>query len=149
MPKPKFIGAEHVREVDLTQGVEILDTNKTLFVAALNEHAGEDSQPVACKTMEEIFSTFQPKAEVSITDAEGNSKDATLRFQQVSDFSPDAVIDQSEDLKAIQQELLLLKDMLQQLRKNNQLRKTIDSENREILVQGIKAARGVLEETAS
>lgn len=141
MPKPRFIGAEHVRETDLTMGVEILDTNKTLFVAALNERAGEDPQPISCRTIEEVFSTFQPKMEVAVTDEEGNSADETLAFKQVADFAPEEVIAQSPSLKALHQELLLLKDMLQQLRKNTTLRKTIDSPSREVLIRGIRAAR--------
>ncbi len=140
MPKQRFIGAEHVREVDLTMGVEILDTNKTLFVSALNEKAGEDPQPVSCKTIEEVFERFQPKMEVPVTDEEGSTTEEELEFKQVSDFTPDAVITQSTQLRAVQQELLLLKDMLQQLRKNTPLRKAIDSSDRETLIRGLQEA---------
>jgi predicted component of type VI protein secretion system len=144
VPKQKFIGAEHVREVDLTMGVEILDTNKTLFVAAMNDQAGDNPQPIQCKTMSEVFNTFRPQAEISVETEDGSTADADIKFNRVSDFLPENVIAQSAALKAMNTELLLLKDLMNQLRNNKSLRKAVDSPDREVLIKGIQAARAAI-----
>jgi len=144
VPKQKFIGAQHEREADLTMGVEILDTNKTLFVAAMNEQAGENPEPIQCRTMSEVFETFKPKVEISVEDEEGANSDAEIKFNRVADFLPESVIDQSPQLKAQHTELLLLKDLMNQLRNNKSLRKAVDSPDREVLIKGIQAARAAI-----
>jgi len=150
VPKQKFIGAEHVREVDLTMGVEILDTNKTLFVAAMNDQAGENPQPIECKTMADVFNTFRPKVDISVETPDGSTSDAEIRFNRVADFNPQSVIDQSPALKSMHTELLLLKDLMNQLRNNKSLRKAVDTPaEREILIKGIQAARAAIGASAS
>ena len=141
MPK-KFIGAEHVREKDLTLGVEVLDTNKTLFVAPLNGEAGDDTKPVECRTMGDVFTQFRPGVEVSVTGEDGTPVQDEILFEQVSDFLPESVIAQSPTLKSLHTEMLLLKDMLFQLRNNQTLRRAVDTPaEREVLVKGLRAAR--------
>ncbi len=125
-------------------GVEILDTNKTLFVAPLNEEAGENPQPVQCKTMSEVFTNFRPKVDISVEGEDGATSEAEVRFNRIMDFLPESVIAQSPALKAMHTELLLLKDLMNQLRNNKSLRKAVDSPDREILVKGIQAARAAI-----
>ncbi len=144
MAKERFIGAQHQRENDLTMGVEILDTNKTLFVAAMNENAGENPQPVECKTMADVFNTFRPKVEISVESPDGSTSDQEIKFERMADYTPDAVIAQSPALKAMQTELLLLKDLMNQLRNNRSLLKAVDSPDKEALVKGIQAARAAI-----
>jgi predicted component of type VI protein secretion system len=144
-PKKKFIGAEHVREESLTMGVEVLKTDKTLFVAPMNDEAGENPQPIQCRTISEVFDTFRPKAEISVEAEDGSTSDDEIRFERVADFLPDSVIAQSPTLKAIQTELVVLKDLLNQLRNNKTLRRAVDSpQEREILVKGMQHARAAL-----
>ena len=149
MPERKFIGAEQVRDNDLTMGVQVLKTDKTLFVAPMNDEAGENPQPVQCKTMSEVFANFRPKADISVEAEDGSTSDAEIRFERINDFLPDSVIAQSPTLKAIQTELAVLKDLLSQLRNNNTLRRGVDSaEERQALVKGLQiglAALGVKE----
>ena len=144
MPKQKFIGAQHEREADLTMGVEILDTNKTLFVAAMNDQAGENPEPIQCRTMSEVFDTFKPKAEISVESEDGATSDAEIKFNRVGDFLPESVIEQSPALRAQHTELLLLKDLMNQLRNNKSLRKAVDSPDRDVLIKGIQAARAAI-----
>jgi len=144
VPKQKFIGAQHEREADLTMGVEILDTNKTLFVAAMNDQAGENPEPIQCRTMSEVFDTFKPKAEISVEGEDGSTSDAEIKFNRVGDFLPASVIEQSPELRAQHTELLLLKDLMNQLRNNKSLRKAVDSPDRDVLIKGIQAARAAI-----
>jgi predicted component of type VI protein secretion system len=144
VPKQKFIGAQHEREEDLTMGVEILDTNKTLFVAPMNDQAGDNPEPIQCRTMSEVFTTFRPKAEISVEAEDGGMSDSEIKFDRVADFLPQNVIDQSPALKALHTELLLLKDLMNQLRNNKNLRKAVDSPDREVLIKGIQAARAAI-----
>jgi type VI secretion system ImpB/VipA family protein len=144
-PKQKFIGAEHVRDNVLTMGVEVLKTDKTLFVAPMNDEAGENPQPVQCRTMSEVFANFRPKADISVETEDGSTSDAEIRFERLADFLPDQVVEQSPTLKAIQTELVVLKDLLNQLRNNKTLRRAVDSpQEREILLKGIQHARAAL-----
>jgi len=144
VPKQKFIGAQHEREEDLTMGVEILDTNKTLFVAAMNDQAGDNPQPVQCRTMAEVFENFRPKVDITVEDEEGGNAESEITFGRVADFLPESVIAQSPQLKAMHTELLLLKDLMNQLRNNKSLRKAVDSPEREVLIKGIQAARAAI-----
>ena len=41
-------------------------------------------------------------------------------------------------------ELLLLKDLMNQLRNNKSLRKAVDSPDRDVLIKGIQAARAAI-----
>ena len=146
MPKKKkFIGAEHVRDNDLTMGVEVLKTDKTLFVAPMNSEAGQDPKPIPCKTVSEVFSTFQPKADITVEAEDGSTSDSEIRFERIAEFLPDSVVAQSPTLKAIQTELVVLKDLLNQLRNNQNLRKAVDSsQDRGNLLKGLQYGRAAL-----
>ena len=141
MARKKHIGAEHVRESDKTMGVEVLRTDKTLFVASMNESAGENLDAAPCKTMAEVFQTFRPNLDVSVTSEDGAAVSSNLRFERMADFQPENVIAQTPSLKAIHQELLILKDLLNQLKSNKVLRKAVDSpEERASMLKGFRAA---------
>jgi hypothetical protein len=141
----KHIGGEHVRENDMTMPVEILGTDKTLFVAAMSEAAGENLDPIPCKTMSEVFQNFRPNVDISVEAEDGSIASSNLRFERVADFQPEAVIAQTPSLKALHQEMLVIKDLLNQLKSNKVLVRAVDSsDDRAAMLNGFKAAGAAL-----
>lgn len=141
MAKLKHFGADHVKEIDASMTVEILDSNRTIYVAPLNEAAGEEPELTRCRSMPEVFQTFKPAAEIEVRNDQGESTMTNIRFGAVKDFSPESVISQSPTLEAQQNEKLVLAEFLKNLKSNATLRKTLaDPEQREQFLNGLKAA---------
>jgi len=141
MAKLKHFGADHVKEIDASMTVEILDSNRTIYVAPLNEAAGEEPELTRCRSMPEVFQTFKPAAEIEVRNDQGESEMTNIRFGAVKDFSPESVIAQSPTLEAQQNEKLVLAEFLKNLKSNATLRKTLaDPEQREQFLNGLKAA---------
>jgi len=141
MAKLKHFGADHVKEIDASMTVEILDSNRTIYVAPLNEAAGEEPELTRCRSMPEVFQTFKPAAEIEVRNDQGESAMTNIRFGAVKDFSPESVISQSPTLEAQQNEKLVLAEFLKNLKSNATLRKTLaDPEQREQFLNGLKAA---------
>lgn len=145
MAKLKHFGADHVKEIDDSMSVEILDSNRTIFVAPLNEGAGEEPDLTRCQSMTEVFQTFRPSVEIEARNDQGESEMTSIRFGAVKDFAPDAVIAQSPTLEAQKNEKLILAEFLKNLKSNATLRKTLaDPEQRDQLLAGLKAALDAL-----
>jgi hypothetical protein len=145
MAKMKHFGADHVKEIDDSMSVEILDSNRTIFVAPLNEAAGEEPELTRCRSMPEVFQTFRPSVEIEVRNDQGETEMTNIRFGAVKDFAPEAVIAQSPTLESQKNEKLILAEFLKNLKANATLRKTLaDPEQREQLLTGLRAALDAL-----
>ncbi len=145
MAKMKHMFAEHIKELDDSMAVEILDSNRTIFVAPLNESAGEEPELTNCRNTKDVFEKFKPMAEVEVKNDQGESESADLHFNQVKDFSVDSVIAQSKTLESIRNENLILKEFLKSVGSNATLRKALsDGTQRDQLLNGFKAALAAL-----
>jgi len=123
MPQNKpHIGGEEVKQDSGAIPIEGLPSNKTLYVAKLNNEGG-DVTPQKCKNLKEVFKTFNPSQEVSITDREGTEESIELKFNAMEDFSPKSVMAQSETLAQASNEKEILDDLAKQLNKNTALKK--------------------------
>jgi hypothetical protein len=145
MAKLKHFGADHIKEIDDSMAVEILDSNRTIYVAPLNEEAGEDPELTRCRSMSEVFQTYKPAAEIEVHNDQGETEMTTIRFGAVKDFAPESVIAQCPTLEAQQNEKLVLAEFLKNLKSNATLRKALaDPQQREQLLGGLKAALDAL-----
>jgi hypothetical protein len=87
MPQNKpHIGGEEVKQDSGAIPIEGLPSNKTLYVSKLNNEEG-DVTPQKCKNLKEVFKTFNPAQEVSITNREGGEETVELKFSAMEDFS--------------------------------------------------------------
>lgn len=141
MAKMKHMFAEHIKEIDNSMAVEILDSNRTIFVAKLNEEAGEDPELVNCRTVQDVFAKYQPKVEAEVKNDQGEPETTEFRFNNIKDFGVDSVISQSKTLESIRNERLILSEFLKAVGSNATLRKALsDPAQREQLLGGFKAA---------
>ena len=137
----KHMFADHIKEIDNSMAVEILDSNRTLFVAALNGNAGADPELTNCRGIKDVFETYQPTVEAEVKNDKGEPTSVDLRFNAIKDFSVDSVIEQSPALESQKNEKLILSEFLKSVGSNATLRKALsDPTQREQLLSGFKAA---------
>jgi predicted component of type VI protein secretion system len=141
MAKMKHMFADHIKEIDDSMAVEILDSNRTIFVAKLNEEAGDDPELTNCRTIQDVFAKYRPKVEAEVKNDQGESESADLSFNTIKDFSVDSVIGQSKTLESMRNERLILSEFLKAVGSNATLRKALsDPAQRQQLLGGFKAA---------
>ena len=145
MAKMKHMFADHIKEIDDSMAVEILDSNRTIFVAPLNENAGEEPVLTQCKSTVEVFKTYEPGVEIEVKNDQGESETDDILFNAIKDFSVDSVISQSPTLEGQRNEQLILADFLKLLKSNATLRKALsDPAQRDQLLGGLKTALNAL-----
>ncbi|UCE67677.1 MAG: type VI secretion system contractile sheath small subunit [Candidatus Zixiibacteriota bacterium] len=125
MPQNKpHIGGEEVKQDSGAIPIEGLPSNKTLYVAKLNNE-GPDVTPRKCKNLKEVFKGYNPTQEVSITNREGGEETIELKFNAMEDFNPKNVMVQSETITRANNEKEVLDDLAKQLNKNTALKKLL------------------------
>ena len=125
MPQNKpHIGGEEVKQDSGAIPIEGLPSNKTLYVTKLNNE-GSEVTPQKCKNLKEVFKTFNPAQEVSITNRDGGEETIELKFNAMEDFNPKNVMAQSETLTQASNEKEVLDDLAKQLNKNTALKKLL------------------------
>lgn len=145
MAKLKHMFADHIKEIDNSMAVEILDSNRTLFVAAMNEQAGDEPELKNCRSVADVFQTYQPTVEAEVKNDQGEPSTVDFKFNAIKDFSVDSVIGQSADLEGQRNEGLILKEFLKSVGSNATLRKALsDPAQRDQLLNGFKAALNAL-----
>ena len=145
MAKMKHMFADHIKEIDDSMAVEILDSNRTIFVAPLNENSGEEPSLTQCKSTAQVFTTYEPGVEIEVKNDQGESETDAIRFNAIKDFSVESVISQSSTLEGQRNEQLILADFLKLLKSNATLRKALsDPAQRDQLLGGLKTALNAL-----
>jgi predicted component of type VI protein secretion system len=125
MPQNKpHIGGEEVKQDSGAIPLEGLPSNKSLYVTKLNNE-GSDVTPQKCKNLKEVFKTFNPSQEVSISNREGSEETIELKFNAMEAFNPKNVMAQSETLAQANNEKEVLDDLAKQLNKNTALKKLL------------------------
>ncbi len=125
MPQNKpHVGAEEIKQDSGAIPIEGLPTNKTLFVTKLNNEEGEVT-PIKCRSLKEVFDTFQPSQEATIAKPDGTEETVNLRFTKMDDFSAQSIMAQSKTLTEANMDKDILDDLAKQLNKNMALKKLI------------------------
>jgi len=136
----KFIlGATERVKKDDSVPVELLPSNKLLYVAKLNNDEDADATPVKCTNMKEVFEKFQPSFDVELETAEGEPLHSDFEVRSMKDFTSKELIENNDHLQETYYSKEMMADLDKQLKKNNALKKTLaDKEKKEAL---LKAAR--------
>lgn len=125
MPQNRpHIGGEEVKQDSGAIPIDGLPSNKALFATKLNNE-DSDVTPKKCKNLKEVFSTFNPSQEVSITTRDGSEETVELKFNSVDDFSPKSIMTQSAKLAQASNDKEVLDDLAKQLNKNAALKKLL------------------------
>jgi predicted component of type VI protein secretion system len=136
----KFIlGATERVKKDDSIPVELLPSNKTLYVARLNSDEEPAVTPTKCNNLKDVFEKFQPSFDVELETEEGEPIHAEFEIRAMKDFSSKELIEKNDHLQKTYYSKEMMSDLDKQLKKNNALKKTLaDKEKKEAL---LKAAR--------
>ena len=136
----KFIlGATERVKKDDSIPVELLPSNKLLYVARLNSDEETDAEPVKCTNMKEVFDKFQPSFDVELETEEGEPLHADFEVRTMKDFSSKELIEKNDHLQKTYYSKEMMADLDKQLKKNNALKKTLsDKEKKAALLAAAK-----------
>jgi len=147
MPKQNLIiGGNHIPEDDIEAQVERLRSNRAILVAPVNEDANDEPQLTQCETINDVFKTYKPSAEIAVKDAEGATEDARISFKNMKSFDLEQVVDAAPKLREQKETLAIMKDLKNQLRENVKLRRAVeDEEQRKKLIASLQDALKALQ----
>ncbi len=133
----KFIlGATERVKKDDSIPVELLPSNKLLYIAKLNNDEDAQPDPVRCNNLKEVFEKFQPGFECELESAEGEPVNAEFKIKAMKDFTPKEMIENNDYLSLTYYSKEILADLDKQLKKNNALKKTLkDKDKKEALLK--------------
>ena len=139
------IGGNEVK-LDASEAIADIPSNRTLLVQKLTEDDPANPELVyGLKTIDEVFQKFQPKVNVEMETANGETKPETLAFGKLSDFNADQVIRQSPFLNGLEMRQELYTKMARQLSSNKVLQKALgDEATRAAIIQAIDQAMAEL-----
>ncbi|GIM57729.1 hypothetical protein CAPN006_21210 [Capnocytophaga canimorsus] len=140
------VGGNEVK-VDANEAIQEIQENKTLLVGKLTaDDAISPEIVMGLKTVEDVFRHFQPSISIEHEDQEGGSVKEDFRFNNVGDFTPNKLVENSPFLKNLSLEEEQYNNIMRQLRNNKVLRNMLtDSSSKEALIQALKAVASELE----
>ncbi|HRH49196.1 MAG TPA: hypothetical protein PLP23_10615 [Panacibacter sp.] len=121
------VGGQEVKQ-DASEAMADLAQNRTLFVQKLTQEDPIKPEMVYdLKTIEDVFEHFKPKVSVDFENSEGATKNETLRFNNLGDFSTASITAQSTFLQdlAVQQEQY--QKIIKQLKTNKLMKMVIEN----------------------
>ncbi|MFO7914572.1 MAG: type VI secretion system contractile sheath small subunit [Candidatus Krumholzibacteriales bacterium] len=136
----KFTLGAREREVkDDSIPVELLPSNKLLYIAKLNNDEDAEPDPVRCSNLKEVFEKFRPSFECELESAEGEPVNANFEVRQMKDFKSKELIEKNDYLSETYYSKEILADLDKQLKKNNTLKKTLsDEEKKDALIKAMR-----------
>ena len=136
----KFIlGATERVKKDDSIPVELLPSNKLLYVAKLNTDEDAGTEPVRCNNLKEVFEKFRPSFECEMESTEGEPINADFQIKAMKDFTPKELIENNDHLSTTYYSKEILADLDKQLKKNNALKKTLSDADKKAAL--LKAAQ--------
>ena len=133
----KFIlGATERVKKDDSIPVELLPSNKIMYVAKLNNDEDADVTPVKCNNAKEVFEKFRPSFSAELENTEGEQVNANFEVKSMKDFTSKEIIEKNDLLRETYYSKEMLADLDKQLKKNNALKKTLkEKEKKEALLK--------------
>ena len=136
----KFIlGATEKVKRDDSVPVELLPSNKTLYVTKLNNDEDAEVGPVRCSNLKEVFEKFRPSFDVEMESPDGEPVSSHFEIRAMKEFQSKSLIEKDEFLSQIYYGKEILNDLETQLKKNKGLQKTLsDKEQKDALMKVMK-----------
>jgi predicted component of type VI protein secretion system len=136
----KFIlGATERIKKDDSIPVELLPSNKLLYIAKLNNSEDDEPEPVKCNNLKEVFEKFRPSFSAELESTEGEPVNAEFNVKAMKDFTSKELIEKNDYLQTTYYSKEMIGDLDKQLKKNNALKKTVqDKEKKEALLKAAK-----------
>lgn len=142
------VGGNAVK-TDASEGMADIPMNRSLFVQKLT--ADDPVRPEAVydlKTVDEVFEHFKPTVEVEFERHDGTSTNEELRFNNVGDFKPKAIVNQSPFLQDLNNQKDEYQKLVKQLKTNKLVKNVIENpETKAAFMNALTALIQELEET--
>ncbi len=131
-----MLGATERIKKDDSIPVELLPSNKMLYVAKLNNEEDADVTPTKCNNLKDVFEKFRPSFSAELESASGEPINAEFEVKSMKDFTPKQLIENNDYLQKTYYSKEMIGDLDKQLKKNTALQKTIsDKEKKEALMK--------------
>lgn len=102
--------------------------NRTLIVQKLTSLASPAPEVVrGLRTLDEVFSQFQPEQDVVFKDADGSEMEETLQFKNIGDFGAKGITNQSRFLGTLNSRKLEYDKFYKTLKSNAVLKKVLEN----------------------
>lgn len=140
------VGGNEVK-VDANEAIQEIQGNKSLLVAKLTTDDAVSPEIVTgLKTVEAVFSHYAPRLEMEHETTAGQTVKEEFRFQNLGDFTPKKMVENSPFLKGLKVEEEQYNKIVKQMRVNKVLRKLLeDQEAKKELADTLKAIANELE----
>jgi predicted component of type VI protein secretion system len=131
-----MLGATERIKKDDSIPVELLPSNKLLYLAKLNNDEDADVTPAKCTNLKEVFEKFRPSFSAEMESAEGEPVNADFTIKGMKDFTSKELIEKNEFLQKTYYSKEMITDLDKQLKKNTALQKTLsDKDKKEALMK--------------
>ena len=126
MPRGKFVlGGREVKEESESVPVEMLPSNKSLYLVKLNNEDNPSIEPAKCKNIKEVFEKFKPSFEAELETTEGETITANFQIENMKDFNSKELTQKNDYLKKTYYQKEIQRDLNKQLSKNKTLLKSL------------------------
>jgi predicted component of type VI protein secretion system len=123
-----FLGARERKVKDDSIPVELLPSNRSLYVARLNNDEDAEAVPVECNNLKDVFEKFHPSFEAELETTTGESATAEFSVGSMKGFQSKQLIEQNDYLRRTYYRKEILNDLDKQLKKNAALKKVLQDE---------------------
>lgn len=122
------VGGNEVK-VDANEAIQEIQENRSLIVSQLTSEETMIPEIVrGLKTVEDVFRHFQPAVSVQHETEEGTIVDEEFRFQNLGDFTPKNLTQNSNYLQQLSIEQEQYNKILRQLKNNKILRSMLENQ---------------------
>jgi len=137
------------RPVEASEAIGDIPQNRTLFVGKLTNDDPISPEAVQnLKTVEDVYSHYQPNVDVEFETAEGESVQENFRFNNTGDFQVKNMTERSNFLKGLSIEQEFYEKLVKQLRSNKVLQKALENEDaRRGMIDALTTLREELKQT--
>jgi len=121
------IGGNEVKK-DASEAISNIPSNRTLLIQKLtNESPVAPEAVYNLETVEQVFEKFSPKLDVEFQDENGTDVKETINFENLGDFNPKAIQENSQFLNKLNVEKEQNTKIVRQLTSNRALKKALDN----------------------
>jgi predicted component of type VI protein secretion system len=122
------IGTTEYKEKSDSIPVDLLPSNKMVYLTKLNSREETEPEMTRCKNLKEVFATFRPTSEVTVQKQDGSEESVELEFNAMKDFGSMEIIQKNEYLQSKYNEVEILRNLKNLLDKpNSKLKKDLSS----------------------
>jgi predicted component of type VI protein secretion system len=122
------IGTTEYKEKSDSIPVDLLPSNKMVYLTKLNSREETEPEMTRCKNLKEVFTTFRPTQEVTVQKQDGSEESVELGFNSMKDFGSMEIIQKNEYLQSKYNEVEILRNLKNLVEKpNSKLKKDLSS----------------------